>query len=522
MFKPVLRSPHRSGGSTLVFPWLTACLCLAATSLPNGVWAQASPRAAEAESEEGVEPATDVADEATEPEPALEAPPPTPPVQVPAPPSPFQFSFKGTIATTLFMQDVPFGGGNGGAALLGPLNVPIDGWFAGGDIRQTRIAFNIRGPEVIGAVPTGNMEFEMYGGNQILTVPGANATVTARNAMGTVVGTGTVPTFSSSPQGDESVLPRLRTAYVELNWGAGENILRVGQYHNLLLAMVSASGGHPATLGYGAGQLGWRTPGFTFIHRFKLGEDANLDAALQVNRNSWIDNAPTCGPTMSPPVANCLPAGVSLGEAAMLPQVEARLLFSGGKAESPYPLYAPTVWQLHLVAHWDQKDLSGVGNVAAAPLRDSMTSYAIEAGGKLKLGPVLVAANGWYGQNAGGVYGHMFQMQTPDKPDVTGFGVWGQVAFSFSREFSIWAFAGIDHPNRTEAIAAGFSRLQNIQVSGMLAYTDGPVIVTLEWFNVATQNLVSGLPATATTPATVAQALTYRGNQPSVTLAYMF
>ncbi|HET6332454.1 MAG TPA: hypothetical protein VFG30_04545 [Polyangiales bacterium] len=66
-----------------------------------------------------------------------------------------------------------------------------------------------------------------------------------------------------------------------------------------------------------------------------------------------------------------------------------------------------------------------------------MTTYAVEVGGKLKLGPVLVAANGWYGQNAGGVYGHMFQMQLPDKPDVTGFGVWGQVALSLSRQFSV-------------------------------------------------------------------------------------
>jgi hypothetical protein len=437
------------------------------------------------------------------------------------PPSPFQFTLKGTIASTLFMQDVPFGTSNGGAALLGPSNFPIDGWFFGGDIRQTRLSFNIRGPEVFGAVPTANVEFEMYGGNQITTVPGANANVVVRDVMGNVIGSSSIPSFTSSAQGDESLLPRLRTAYVELNWDAGKNLLRVGQFHNLLLAMVSASGAHPATLGYGGGQLGWRAPGITYSHKFKLGEDANLDTAVQLNRNSWIDNAPVCTGMMAPPVTNCLPAGVSLGEAG-LPQVEARLLFSGGRAESPYPLYAPTVWQFHIVGHWDQKDLSGIGNVAPPNLRDSLTTYAIEVGGKLKLGPVLLAANGWYGQNTGGVYGHMFQMQLPDKADVTGFGVWGQVGFSLSREFSVWAFAGIDRPNRAEAIAAGFIRLQNIQLAGMLAYTDGPLVLTLEWFHVATTSFIPGLAATATTPATVAQELTYRGNQPSFTLAYMF
>ena len=56
----------------------------------------------------------------------------------------------------------------------------------------------------------------------------------------------------------------------------------------------------------------------------------------------------------------------------------------------------------------------------------------------------------------------------------------------------------------------------------MLAYTDGPLVLTLEWFHVATTSFIPGLAATPTAPATVAQALTYRGNQPSFTLAYMF
>jgi hypothetical protein len=534
MSQSVLYSGPRGGSSAHVHVRVAAWLCVALSSWPLAVGAQASPREDDADllgpaPEEPGESESDVTEEAVGVEQANEpvaAAPALPPIAlVPppsAPPSLFLFTLRGTIASTLFLQDVPFGGGNGGAALLGPLNTPIDGWFFGGDIRQTRLSFNLRGPEIFGAVPTAAIEFELAGGNQITTVPGANATVTVRDAMGNVVGTTTVPAFTSSAQGDESLLPRLRTAYVEMNWDAGQNLVRVGQYHNLLLAMVSASGAHPATLGYGAGQLGWRAPGVMYSHKFKLGEDANLDAAVQLNRNSWIDNAPICPATLTPPVTNCLPSGVSLGEASLLPQVEARLLFSGGKEESPFPHYAPTVWQFHIVGHWDQKDLSGVGNVAPPNLRDSMTTYAIEVGGKLKLGPVLIAANGWYGQNAGGVYGHMFQMQFPDKPDVTGFGAWGQAGFSLSRAFSLWAFAGIDRPNRAEAIAAGFARLQNIQLCGMLAYTEGPLVITLEWFNVATTSYIPGAAATATAPATVPQELTFRGNQPSVTLAYNF
>jgi hypothetical protein len=83
--------------------------------------------------------------------------------------------------------------------------------------------------------------------------PGALAVVTVKNAMGERVGTGSAPTFTGSAYGDESLLPRIRVAYVELNWGGGTDILRVGQFHNLLLPQIAASANHTGTpLGYGA------------------------------------------------------------------------------------------------------------------------------------------------------------------------------------------------------------------------------------------------------------------------------
>ena len=437
---------------------------------------------------------------------------------VPPPPaaqSPFQFSFRGTVALTLYAQDTPVITGNGVGALAGPLPILGDSWHMGGDIRQTRFTFNVRGPELLGASPLASVELEMAGGNQIYTVPAPPAVVVVRDTMGNVVGSGSAPGFASSPQGDESLLPRLRTAYLEFNWNAGQNVLRAGQYHNLLLAMVSASGAHPATLGYGAGQLGWRAPGITFSHKEKLTPDVSLDVALQVNRNSWNDNAPVCLPSMAPPATNCLPAGVSLGEAG-LPQVEARVLLSGPLTESPWPHYAPTRWQLHAIGHWDRKDLSGVNATAPAGMRDSLTTYAIEAGGKLKLGPVLAAVNGWYGQNTGGLFGNIFQIQAPDRPDVRGFGVWGQIGVSIAHGFSLWAFAGTDRPKRDQALAADFKRLSNLQLAGMLAYVNGALMATLEWLNIATEQPVAAAP---TAPVTV---VTYRGNQPSFTLAYAF
>ncbi|HKU42548.1 MAG TPA: hypothetical protein VJR89_30530, partial [Polyangiales bacterium] len=393
---------HRFGLASRAWLGTLSAVALAAALLAPHAGAQDKPAAA--------------------PAPLPAAPPP--PV---APPSPFVFTLKGTVAATFFAQDKPFASGNGVSALFSPFNVTNDAWMLGADVRHTRLTFTLRGPEVLSAIPTAVLELELFGGNQINSVPASTVTGTVSSSMTNMpIGTFSVPGITSSPQGDESLLPRMRTAYIELNWNGGADILRVGQFHNLLLAMISASSAHPGVLGYGAGQLGWRSPGITYLHKFLLNEDTAIDAGLQLNRNSWLDNAPTCGPMGTPPQVNCLPYGVSLGEASMLPQVQARLVLSGGRAESPWPYYAPNVWQVYVVGHWDLKDLSGVGNESFMA-RDTMTTLVLEGGFKLKLGPVLIAGNAWTGTNGGNVYANLLQMQLPDKPDVSGFGVWGQL-----------------------------------------------------------------------------------------------
>jgi hypothetical protein len=505
-------------------------LIAALLAAPSITWAQPKEdddELSEPSSEEGSDSAAQPTDEAPPDTPQASvqtAPPPPPPVVPPAPqPSPFTFVLKGMIASTMFVQDVPFTSGNGGASIFGPLSLVYDKWLLGGDIRQSRLTFTVKGPEVLGgATPTGVVEMDLGGGNQITTVPGSNAVVTIRDAMGTVVGTGAAPTFTGSAYGDESLLPRLRVAYVELNWGAGANILRVGQFHNLLLPMIAASASHTGTpLGYGAGQLGWRSPGITYLHRFGLTADINLDVGLQINRNSWIDNFAPCAPNMGPPtVPNCLPAGVSLGEASMLPQVEARVLLSGGKAPSPWPLYAPNVWQVYAVGHWDQKDLSGVGATAVAPARDSMTTAVGEFGFKVHVGPVVVAANGYAGQNSGNVYGNILQLQLPNMPDVSGFGGWGQLGVELASNLSVWAFGGMDKVDQAQAQAAGLTRVQNVQLSGMLSYVEGPLVLALEYLYISTDNLVT-TPAVPPAVPLVTK-VNGVGNQISLTLAYNF
>jgi hypothetical protein len=465
--------------------------------------------------------------------------PAEPPVAAPAPapavapkPAAFTFTLKGFISGTMYGQDAAFASGNGGAAIFSPNKT--DKWFLGGDVRQAQLRFMMKGPEVLGGIPTGVVEVDFFGGNQINSVP-ANApstsTVTVKDANGMTIGTGMVTQanpVTSSNMGDESVLPRLRLAYVDLNWGDGTEILRVGQFHNLLIPMIAASASHIGVpLGYGAGALGWRTPGVTYFQKVPLKNEMKLDLALQLNRNSWIDNEPTCGTGQNPATGtNCLPFGISMGEASGLPQVEARAMLSSGKSESPWaPYYANNDWQVYLVGHWDQKTLSGAGpslpaqNAAGVALRNTLQTYVGELGFKVKAGPVLVAGNGWYGLNSGGVFGNLLQMQTPvtaaEGHDVSGWGAWGQLGVSITKELAIWGFYGIDAPNQDEARAAGFTRLRNMQIAGMVSYRDGPYAIAAEFLHVLTDTSV---PTMADPKATTS----VDGNQPSASVIYFF
>jgi hypothetical protein len=477
------------------------------------------------------EPRIDKAEPASKPEAPPE--PPQKPEPLPATPSPFTFTLKGFVSGTFYAQDASFASGNGNSAIFGPNKLATDKWFLSGDVRQTQLKFMVKGPEVLGAIPTAVVEIDFLGGNQVTSVPGATSVVTVKDSMGNPIGTGTASnTVTGSAMGDESVLPRLRLAYAELNWGEGKDMLRVGQQHNLIIPMIPASISHIGVpLGYGAGQLGWRTPAVTYFHKFPLAKETNVDLGFQVNRNSWIDNFPVCGPGQpTPPTtnANCLPAGVSLGEASTLPQLEIRAMLSSGKTESPWaPYYPANDWQVFIAGHWDQKDLSGVGGNAMAPAtpagaapaptpRDTMQTLVAEAGFKVKIGPAIVAGNGWYGKNAGGVFGNLLQMQTADRPDVSGFGAWGQLGFSITKQLTVWGLVGIDQPNQAQAKAAGFTRLENRQTAGMIAYRDGPYAIALEFLHVSTRNVV---PATAETTEAITN---NEGNQPSMSVGYFF
>ena len=134
----------------------------------------------------------------------------------------------------------------------------------GADIRQTRLNFSVRGPQILGgAVPKAVAEFDLFGGDG----PGG--------------------------YGDVSVFPRIRIAYTELNWG-GKHILQFGQQNMLTIGLIPQTLSHIAfPWSYTAGTVGWRQPGFWGYHTF--GGDTRFEFAWSIQRAGWANTLLTSG-----------------------------------------------------------------------------------------------------------------------------------------------------------------------------------------------------------------------------------
>jgi hypothetical protein len=406
-----------------------------------------------------------------QPPPATPPPPAPPPPSAP-PPAPFTFAFRGFVSGSVFVQDGITGGaaglsvfngnvplaaggntGQGQGAFLGVAELPADKLIYGGDVRQTRLNFSMKGPPVLGgATPTGVIELDFFGG------------------------------FTGGAFLDESVMPRLRLAYIDAVWP--ETTLRVGQFHNLLLGFIPASAAHIANPYVTGALLGWRSPGVTLLQRVPVG-GMSLELGLQVNRNTWTDNVPACSQTVT---SGCVPRGISTAEASGWPQVQARVSLTSGKTPSPWPLYPLGDFLVFVAGEWDQKDVTGVGVVGG----DAFTTYAVQGGAKVNAGPLMLAASGWLGQNTGNMLGNIAQFP-PFGSDVFGMGGWVQAGLSLTKEWSVWGLAGTDRPDQediSEAITVAPTlitrRFQNVY-SGMLAYKDGPYAVGLEWVHWTTK-----------------------------------
>jgi hypothetical protein len=419
--------------------------------------------------------------------------------ETPKPPD-FVFELHGFVSTTMFFQDALFSG-TGQQSLLIAKTYTADKPIFGGDVRQTRLNFSVRGPKVMGgATPKAVVELDFFGSNEA-PLTGA--------------------------YGDVSLLPRMRTAYAELNWNEGRHIIQIGQQNMLTIGAIPQSLSHiafPAT--YTAGTVGWRQPGFWGWHTF--GDDLKFEFAWSVQKAGWsnaqnFNTIQPCstgttttingatgyvnGSCTGSPGNKTVWDGLNAGYTSGLPALEARGTIKFGKMLD--------VW---VSGHWQTVDFNGAGVIATTtPVRSDLQTVLGTIGLKGVLGPVAFAGSAWYGKNTAPLLGNILQFTPANyNGDIFGYGAWGQVGYSMTKNLSLWYTIGIDQPQFQDILnASSFNTpgstvalFKNLSQVGMIRYQEGGFAIGAEWQYTRTYSLAVADPLT--------------GNQISVTGNYYF
>ena len=391
------------------------------------------------------------------------APPPAPTVSTANKGS---LTVKGFVIASLYAQDANFAFSNGQAAEFPTGEYSTDKWTYGGDVRNTRLTLDWKGPEVAnGAKFGGLVEMDFFGG------------------------------FAGGAFTDEQPNPRLRLAYVDVT--KGDTTIRIGQAWSPFFGNVPASPTHVAfPLGFGsAGMVGWRFPGLFVYHNFSK----NTKLTLAAMRGSWNDSSPSFGN--------------GAGESGT-PQFEARLDFAAG------PL------NLYVVGHYDQKDCNLVGDTSSSVCgygytKKNLDGTAVELGAKATFGKITLAGNVYQGTAIGNQFGQITQFG-----DISGWGGWLQGSVKFTPQWSANLFYGMEKPDDADLFASiapptsatGVSRArgENEMIAASVMYSSGPYVFGVEWLNdkvtMAGKNNL-GQPVSD---------ISYRGNQLSFSAWYKF
>ena len=335
-------------------------------------------------------------------------------------------TLSGIISASLYLSDARFGLGEGQQANF--VASELEDGFHGADVRSTRLAARLTGPQFSGNWrASAVVEGDLFGGFN-----GAGAF------------------------GDEQPTPRLRLAYAEVT--NGRTTFRVGQDWSLLTGNIPVSLSHIGfVLGWGSGGfIGWRFPGM-FLDQALTPSDASTKATLRLGvlRNSWVDETTADQP--------------SAGEAGT-PQLEARLNIDGR--------LDPGTWGAYVAAHWDEKDLN---NVTAAgtpePPENNLTSTAFEAGARIQTGAVTMHGNVYTGRAMGHQFAHVVQFG-----DIKGWGAWAQAGLDLTSRWSVWLYYGVDNPDDDDVTGSN-ERLSSALLVPMIRFKVGPYSTGLEWMH---------------------------------------
>jgi hypothetical protein len=405
------------------------------------------------------------------PEPSAAQPPP-PPVEPPPPPRPlppstfvspggdWKFGFHGLVGVSLYIQDTPTFVLNGQGPLL-PLSKPGGGSTTGADIRQSRFNFSVAGPKVLGgATPKAVLEIDLFG----LNGPGG--------------------------YGEVSAYSRVRLGYAELNWG--NDVLRFGQDHNLILGVLPESIGHQAyPVTYFNGLIGWREPGIGYFHTIPLGE-SKLELALQLNKSDW-ENPTDFGDS----TVNDL--NVDYGQLSGWLGAEARVKYTSEHVMG------------FVAGHYNHVEGSHAGDLVAPPMTIPNRNWDVEAGVvgvKVTGAGFTVAANAYDGKNLGPLLGALLQF--PGTNDVAEWGGWIQAGYAITSHFNVSAIGGTSRPKASDiskAVANGglapSGRSANSVIGGMVRYQEGGFAIGPEYYHVIAKDILAngtGAPSGAGAP----------------------
>ncbi len=263
----------------------------------------------------------------------------------------------------------------------------------------------------------------------------------------------------------------MRLAYADLNWG--NDILRFGQDHELIFALIPETIGHmafPAT--YFNGLIGWREPGIGYFHTIPIGE-SKLELAVQAIKSDWEN--PT---DFGQPTTNDL--NVDLGQLSGWLGAEARVKFTSEHVMA------------FAAGHYNHVQGTHAGDLAVPPAATAIPGrdwdvIAGVAGFKLNFGPFWALGSIYAGKNLGPLLGDLLQFPTTN--DVNEWGGWLQLGGNITRHFNVSIIGGTSRPNESDVAAAGGGRAQNSMVGGMIRYQEGGFAIGPEFYHVNAKDI---------------------------------
>lgn len=377
-------------------------------------------------------------------------------------------ALHGWIDATGFWQDRNFGPANGQGAEFPKPGKANKGSLSGFDVRNTRLWLTFHGPRLSSTWTTGGrFEFDLNGGFH-----------------------------GNSGSSSENINFRLRQAFILVKNTKTRTSVKIGQQWNLMTPVYA-----PVSLTHifnGLGIIssftGTRYPGVVVTQNLSGSgkHTPQWDADMGVFTGNW--NGPGNNNDFN-----------SAGNAHFHPQLEARVRMRDGG------------WRASLMGHYSREDLSGVNGLSPTPIKNGITSWAVEG------------SAGWQGRHwtlRGAVYtgnaDTMIAAAMGQYGDIPETGAWAQIGYKFTPHWGLYGFSGWDWLNQSDvatwtAQGTASGRVRSRINAVDLIYRIGPFGAGLEWMHSVLHSIAT--PANPLPPGVVQFT---SGNQVSLSAIYHF